>query len=132
MKFETNQIFENTYPPEAAIYCNEYGLIIKEIEPRRYQIQAIPEPTIEEKQSSVRSVRNQYLSDTDKYMISDYPIAEEERAKYVAYRTYLRDYTEADEWYESNPKTFDEWKEDLNATEQIKTMGDVYGTVQSN
>lgn len=87
---------------------------------------------IEQKQAEVRAVRNQYLTDTDKYMIPDFPITEEEEAQYIQYREYLRNYPETENWYEQNPLTFEEWKEDLNATEQIKTMGDVYGTVQSN
>lgn len=83
----------------------------------------------EQKAAEVRAVRNQYLADTDKYMIPDFPITEEEEAQYIQYREYLRNYPETENWWESNPLTFEEWKEDLNATEQIKTMGDVYGTV---
>lgn len=54
MNFEIGQIFEKEYPSEAAEWCNESGkAFIKEIEPvndvRRFQINAIPEPTEEEK-----------------------------------------------------------------------------------
>jgi hypothetical protein len=83
---------------------------------------------VEQKETEVRAVRKQYLYDTDKFMLPDFPITEEERQQYKEYRKYLRDYTETEGWYESNPLTFEEWKEDLNATEQVKTMGDVYGT----
>lgn len=52
MTFSLNQIFSDTYPPEAAQYCNANGYVIKEIEKqdgkRRYQIQEIPAPTAEE------------------------------------------------------------------------------------
>lgn len=53
MTFEIEQIFENEYPPEAALWCNEsQKAFIKEIEPidgvRRFQIVAVPEPTPEE------------------------------------------------------------------------------------
>lgn len=65
---------------------------------------------IEQRKETVRSIRNQYLAETDKYMISDYPITEEQREEYKAYRQYLRDYTKTDSWYEHNPLTFDEWK----------------------
>lgn len=84
---------------------------------------------IKQYKKQVRAVRNQYLEQTDKLMITDYPITDEERESYKAYRVYLRDYTLEDEWWLENPKTFEEWKEDLNAKEQVKTMGDVYGTV---
>ena len=65
---------------------------------------------IEQKKAEVRAVRNQYLEQTDKYMITDYPITDEERELYKQYRVYLRTYPECQDWYKSNPKTYDEWK----------------------
>ena len=65
---------------------------------------------IEQKKTDVRSVRNQYLEQTDKYMITDYPISDEERELYKQYRTYLRTYPECRDWYKANPKTYEEWK----------------------
>ena len=68
-----------------------------------------PEKPVEELQAQVRAVRNQYLEQTDKYMITDYPITYEERELYKQYRTYLRDYTLSENWQESNPLKFEEW-----------------------
>lgn len=65
---------------------------------------------IEQYKEQVRSVRNQYLGQTDKFVLSDYPITDEEREQYKQYRTYLRDYTLTENWWESNPLKFDEWK----------------------
>ena len=48
-----------------------------------------PEKPIEEKEAEVRSVRNQYLEQTDKYMITDYTITDEERELYTKYREYI-------------------------------------------
>lgn len=70
-----------------------------------------PELSDEEKQERVRFVRNRFLEETDKYMLVDYPITDEEREQYKAYRVYLRDYTLEDEWWLANPKTFEEWKQ---------------------
>ena len=42
-------------------------------------------------------------------MIADYPITDEERELYKQYRTYLRDYTLSENWWESNPLKFEEW-----------------------
>lgn len=46
------QIFRDTYPPEAALWCNSNRAYIAEIEPvegvRRFQIVGVPEPTPEE------------------------------------------------------------------------------------
>ena len=68
-----------------------------------------PEKPVEELQAQVRAVRNQYLEQTDKYMITDYPITDEERGLYRQYRVYLRDYTLSENWWESNPLKFEEW-----------------------
>lgn len=71
---------------------------------------ALSDEAIEQKKAEVRQVRNQYLEQTDKYMITDYPITDEERELYKQYRTYLRTYPECRDWYKANPKTYDEWK----------------------
>lgn len=70
-----------------------------------------PEKTIEQKEADVRTVRNQYLSETDKYMISDFPVSKTEKAAYKSYRQYLRDYTEQEEWWTTEPLAFEAWKE---------------------
>ena len=53
MEFEIGQIFEESFPPEAAVWCNESGKAYIEELPsdsgvRRFKIVAIPEPTEEE------------------------------------------------------------------------------------
>ena len=52
MAYKLNQVFIETYPPEAAQFCNANGYVIKEIEPksgkRRFQIQEWPVTTPEE------------------------------------------------------------------------------------
>lgn len=105
--------------------------------------EAVPQPepyvpTIEEKSDSIRQIRNQMIDDFE-WRISrnndehELGLTEtDDRESLLKYREYLRNYPETEDWYEKFPSTFEEWKEDLNATEQIKTMGDVYGTVQSN
>lgn len=51
-EYYINQIFEATYPPEAAVWCNSNNAYITELIPvdgvRRFQIVAVPEPTFEE------------------------------------------------------------------------------------
>ena len=64
---------------------------------------------IEQRKEQVRAVRNQYLEQTDKFLIADYPITDEEREQYKAYRVYLRDCTLEENWWTTNPKTFEEW-----------------------
>ena len=68
-----------------------------------------PEKPDDVKKSEIRAVRNQYLAETDKYMIADFPVLEEERARYRAYRQYLRDYTKTDGWFDKEPAAFDDF-----------------------
>ena len=69
----------------------------------------VSDEAIEQRKEQVRAVRNQYLEQTDKYMITDYPISDDERELYRQYRTYLRTYPESQDWYKANPKTYYEW-----------------------
>lgn len=52
MSFKLGQTFTDTYPPEAAVWCNQNNAYIEELEPqgrtRRFQILAVPEKSIEE------------------------------------------------------------------------------------
>lgn len=68
-----------------------------------------PEPTQEEKEFQVRSVRAGYLQATDYTQLQDAPFSDNERALYREYRQYLRDYTKEDDWWENNPPTYEEW-----------------------
>ena len=103
-----NKPYTNTQYADLAIYCNNNVLIIED---KGDYLEAVnpPEPRDEEKKARVRQVRNQYLEQTDKYMIVDYPITDDERELYKQYRTYLRDYTLSENWWESNPLKFEEW-----------------------
>ena len=79
-----------------------------------------PEKPIEQCEAEIRAVRNQYLEQTDKYMITDYPITDDERELYKQYRVYLRDYTLSENWWEHSPKDFSTWKEMLTEEEWNK------------
>lgn len=120
-----NKPYTNTQYADLAVYCNKNGLVIED---KGDYLEAVnpPEPTDEEKQTRVRQVRNQYLQDTDKYIaLSDFPITDEERELYKQYREYLRTYPECQDWYKSNPKTYEEWKALLE--EATKTQLEVQG-----
>lgn len=70
-EFFIGQIFEETYPPTAAVYCNSHGdRYIKEIEKtaegkRQFQIVAVPAPTLEE-------VKAQKLSELEQKFLAWY------------------------------------------------------------
>lgn len=67
------------------------------------------EPTVEEKQEGIRSLRNHYLNETDKVFMPDFPIDMAGRESYKLYRQYLRDYTTIANWWESEPLKYDDW-----------------------
>lgn len=95
-EFFIGQIFEETYPPEAAVWCNSHGdRYITELEKdgdkRRFQIVAVPEPTTEEIAAQVRAKRDALLAETDFLMMPDYPLGEEDATALKAYRQGLRD-----------------------------------------
>lgn len=96
--FELNQVFEGIYPPEAADWCEQNNAYITELEPkgktRRFQIKAVPEPTIDELAQVARNQRDALIATTDYLMASDYPLTDEKREELTAYRQALRDVPE--------------------------------------
>lgn len=87
---------------------------------RRFEIQAIPEPTVDQKKKNIRSVRDSYISGIE-WRVSRYrdqvdadiqtTDTTEEYQSILAYMQYLRDYPESSEtWYEQNPMTWEEWQ----------------------
>lgn len=96
MDFSIGKIFEGGYPPEAAVWCNTRGkAYIKEIEPkggvRRFQIVKTSEPTDEELAIKVRAERNMKITETDYYMMADYPSNPQNLEELKVYRQALRD-----------------------------------------
>lgn len=56
-----------------------------------------------------RAERNNLLAQTDKFVLSDYPITEEELAQYKAYRQYLRDLPEQAGFPSVELLSFEDW-----------------------
>ena len=104
-----NKPYTNAQYADLAVYCNRNG---KVIEDKGDYLEAVnpPEQSTEDKQAQVRAVRNQYLEQTDKFMIVDYPITSTQKSKYKQYRAYLRDYPDSSEdWFEHDPMSFADW-----------------------
>ena len=70
----------------------------------------------EAKKEYVRAVRNSYLVEYVDGAVSNplrwADMSEELRQMYTDYRKYLLDYTDGDNWWEQNPKTLEEWKDE--------------------
>lgn len=56
-----------------------------------------------------RAERDNLLAQTDKYMLSDFPITDEKREQYKAYRQYLRDLPEQESFPNVEVLSFDDW-----------------------
>ena len=101
--------------------CNKnQELTIVDHRPDYFSLEKIPEPTVEEKSNHVKSIRNQYLSDTlsrcDRYEKQkaiglDTTESEDTYRNYLLYLQYLRDIPQSENFPNVEVLTFDEWKE---------------------
>lgn len=93
MNFYINQKFTDTYPPEAAVWCNTRGdCSIQQVD-GKYQIVENPPVSLEVLAENVRSERDRRLAETDWYMMPDYPADPETLEVVKNYRKALRDIT---------------------------------------
>ena len=75
----------------------------------RLEEQVVQEKTTEELAQEKRAERDNLLAQTDKYMLPDFPITDEEREQYKAYRQYLRDLPEQAEFPNVDVLSFGDW-----------------------
>ena len=91
MDFYINQKFPDIYPPEAAILCNTRGdCSIQQID-GGYQIIQNPEPDDSEIATRVRAKRDRLITETDYYLMPDYPSNPQNLEELKVYRQALRD-----------------------------------------
>lgn len=80
---------------------------------------------LENKQKSVRAVRNSYLEtyvDPFQLVIRWGTLTEQEQSYFIEYRQYLLDYTNDDGWWEQNPNDYETW---LVAHHPVTNEGDL-------
>lgn len=70
-----------------------------------------PDYDVKCRAAKVRARRDELLLMTDRYMLADFPIAEEEREQYRQYRQYLRDIPETPDFPEAEAMDFAAWRE---------------------
>lgn len=70
-----------------------------------------PDFEVKRRSAEVRAERDELLLVTDRYMLADFPVAEDEREKYRQYRQYLRDIPAEEGFPDISVLTFVEWKE---------------------
>lgn len=75
----------------AAVWCNENGAILEEIEAkdgkRRFQVKAIPEPTVEEKNEQIRQQRQSRFAAESDPLYLDYVEAQARLEAYTGTST---------------------------------------------
>ncbi len=97
MTYHIGQIFENDYPPEAAVWCNNnHAIIVRDGSVFAIR-NAIP-ASDGEVAKAVRVERNRLLSESDKYVLCDYPITPERKDAFKTYRQKLRDLPEQEDF----------------------------------
>lgn len=89
----------------AAAWCNESNQYTIEY----YTIVEIPSQTETQKAAEVRETRDRLLAETDRYMLSDYPVTDERRELYRQYRQYLRDIPSAADFPDIELLEFAKW-----------------------
>lgn len=71
------------------------------------------EKDLADRKDTVRGIRNSYLEiyiDPYQLVIRWGTLTQEEQNELIAYRQYLLDYTSQENWWQSEPKTFEEWR----------------------
>lgn len=98
-------------------YYIEIGMVLMDVEQAYnglwYKSGYAPEEPEEDKQAKMRLIRNLYLQQYDFTQLADAPFISAEKKEYADYRQYLRDYTKEENWWEAEPKTYDEWASTL-------------------
>ena len=70
-----------------------------------------PDFEVKRRSAEVRAERDELLCQTDRYMLADFPVAEDERELYRQYRQYLRDIPETPGFPGTEIMDFAAWRE---------------------
>lgn len=110
--YKAGQIIDRKEHIKFANWKNANGgnLISVSLGDGTYRLEEMPAPTIEELSAQKRAERNAILDATDKFVsVPDYPITDEKREQYKAYRQYLRDLPEQESFPNVEVLSFDDW-----------------------
>lgn len=111
-----NDIFDLSKYDDAYKFVSENeGTTIEYLGDDKYKIVKLSTPSVEELSAQKRSERDVVLQSTDIYMLSDFPISDEQRELYKQYRQYLRDLPTAESFPEVKVMSFEEWGQWIGA-----------------
>ena len=125
-EFFIGQVFEEMYPVEASDWANENKAQIIEIDPVEKEIDGVYQmvrsfrivpdrgPTQEQQEARVLSVRDYYFDIyVDWYQSRPLlwsELTKKEKDDIKAYRIYLKEYDDQENWWEQDPLDFETWK----------------------
>lgn len=95
-------------------WCRKNNATIIPLENNNFQIIEILDGEKVDLARLKRAIRTKYLNETDKYVLSDYPISIKDKTLYVEYRKYLRNFTTLDGFPHIDVLSFDDWKKSIN------------------
>lgn len=110
-EYYIGQIFEGSYPPAAAIWCNANNAFIDVIGERRYEIKAVPPvpaPTKEEVKQMRKEYRHTHIDDNTlerNRKMANGSWTEEDEAAYLALDAEVTAYIEEHLPYPTDPIT---------------------------
>lgn len=109
--FESGQIITKEEHVAFANWNNANGDKLRSVSvgDGTYRLEETPAPTTEELSAQKRAERDSLLVETDKYMLSDFPITDEKREQYKAYRQYLRDVPAQPDFPSVELLSFEDW-----------------------
>lgn len=112
--FYIGQIFNGSYPPEAAYWCNTHNAVLVEINVRTYQIQEVPPapaPTKEDIKRMRIEYRHEHIDDQTlerNRKMANGTWTEEDEAEYLALDAEVTAYIEENFPYPPEPDYGDE------------------------
>lgn len=108
--YNIGDIFENDENySDRALWADENGATIEDLGNGKFKLVELPQPSIEDLKAEKRAERDAILASTDKYLLPDFPITEEEKNLWIKYRKYLRDLPEGSDFPNVEVLTFEDW-----------------------
>ena len=108
-EFYIGQIFEGSYPPAAAVWCNANNAYIDVIGEKRYEIKAVPPapaPTKEEIKQMRKAYRHEHIDDNTaerSRKMANGSWTEEDEVEYLALDAEVTAYIEENLPYPTDP-----------------------------
>lgn len=114
MTYKIGDIFENDENySDRVLWADKNGATVEDLGNGKFKLVEITQPSIDDLKAAKRAERDAILASTDKYMLPDYPITDEDHERYKQYRKYLRDISASADFPNVDILSFDDWNIDI-------------------